>query len=255
MTVADPLAALLAGPSRWHTHEHHEEVGSTNDLAADAARRGVPAGLVVTADRQTAGRGRRGRTWEDQPSGRSLAVSVLVDVPPRHATLVPLATGLAVADAYAGAGATAELKWPNDVLLPAAGDVAKAAGVLVERHDDHLVVGVGLNLDWRGVDRQGAAAAWTSLAEALDADVDRWAVLADLLRSLDAWLRDLVGAPAPLLAAYRSRCRTLGREVRVETPAGPLHGRAVDVDHDGSLVLATVGGETRVTAGDVVHVR
>jgi BirA family biotin operon repressor/biotin-[acetyl-CoA-carboxylase] ligase len=250
------IDALLTGPSRWHTHEHHEEVGSTNDLAAAAAVDGGAPGLVVTADRQTAGRGRRGRTWEDQPAGRSLAVSALVAVPPRGATLVPLAAGLAVAEAYRRAGGASELKWPNDVLLPVGtGEPAKAAGILVERRDGALVVGMGLNLDWRGVRRAGEQRGWTSLAEATAADVDRWTVLADLLRSLDERLRDVDTDPTRLLGAYRERCRTLGRRVRVETPAGEVHGEAVDVGPDGALVLATDDGEVRVTAGDVVHVR
>lgn len=252
---SSPLDTLLSGPSRWHTHRHHDEVASTNDLVAEAATGGTPPGLVVTADRQTAGRGRRGRVWEDQPAGRSLAISALIDVPARNATLVPLATGLAVADAYRRAGAAAELKWPNDVLLPTATGPAKAAGILVEHVEGGLVVGVGLNLDWRGVEREAPAADWTSLAEATDADVDRWQVVTDLLRSLDAWLRDLPGDPSRLLGAYRSRCLTLGRGVRVETPSGTLGGTAVDVATDGALVLDTDAGTQRVTAGDVVHVR
>jgi BirA family transcriptional regulator, biotin operon repressor / biotin---[acetyl-CoA-carboxylase] ligase len=255
-TPGPELAALLDGPSRWHTLEHHDEVTSTNDLVARAVSAGTPAGLVVTADRQTAGRGRRGRVWRDQPAGRSLAVSALVDAPTDHATLVPLAAGVAVADAYRRHGGRAVLKWPNDVLLPdASGAPAKAAGILVERHGGHIVVGMGLNLDWRGVERDDEAAAWTSLAEATGADVDRWRVLADLLRALDAWLADLAGDPERLLASYRSRCTTLGRQVRVTTGGEAVVGEALAVADDGALEVGTSGGRVRVTVGDVVHVR
>lgn len=257
MTTPSPeLDALLAGPSRWHTLEHHAEVTSTNDLVAAAAAAGTPPGLVATADRQTAGRGRRGRVWRDQPAGRSLAVSALVAAPAEHATLVPLAAGVAVADAYRRSGGRAVLKWPNDVLLPAGAGPAKAAGILVERHGDHVVVGMGLNLDWRGVDRDEETGGWTSLAEAAGVEVDRWRVLADLLRALDAWLGDLAGDPVRLLASYRSRCATLGRRVRVATGDGTsVEGEAVAVADDGALEVATTGGRVRVTVGDVAHVR
>ncbi len=257
--VRDGVAAQLAGPSYWHTCERLEETTSTNDEVTDRARGGVPGGLVVVADRQTAGRGRHGRAWQDRPGG-NLNVSFLVGVPPQGQTLVPLAAGLAVSDALRRHGVRAGLKWPNDVLVTADGTERKCAGILVERHDDagvgaFLVVGVGIDLDWRGVDRAGEAAGWTSVAEVTGRDVDRWAVLADLMRALAAWLRDVPGDPTRLLAAYRTRCGTLGRDVRVATPGGEVAGRASGLDPSGALVVDTASGPVVVTAGDVEHVR
>lgn len=250
------LAALLEGPSLWHTIEVQEEVGSTNDLLAERAAAAAPAGLVVVADRQTAGRGRRGRTWEDVEAHRSLLVSALVDLPPRGATLVPLAAGMAVADAIRRRGAGARLKWPNDVLAPVDDELRKCAGILVERHDRHLVVGMGINVDWRGVPRDGERSSWGSVAEALQSDVDRWGLLTDILRALEAWVRDVAGDPVRLLAAYRTRCTTLDREVEVALPSGELlTGRAVDLAPDGALLVDTPSGRASVAAGDVVHVR
>lgn len=250
------LEALLAGPSTWHTLEVLEEAGSTNDVVSQRAAAGVPAGLVVVADRQTAGRGRLGRPWEDHGAHRSLLVSMLVDAPPRHATLVPLAAGVAVADALRRRGARARLKWPNDVLVPVDGELRKSAGILVERHGERVVVGIGVNVDWRGVPRDPGRAAWGSVAEAVGRDVDRWELLADLLRALEAWLRDLHRDPVRLLASYRTRCATLGQQVRVTVPSGQLlEGTATDITTDGALRLRTRDGEVPVSAGDVVHVR
>jgi BirA family transcriptional regulator, biotin operon repressor / biotin---[acetyl-CoA-carboxylase] ligase len=259
------VVAALAGPLGWHALEHLDEVDSTNDVALERARAGVPPGLVVVADHQRAGRGRGGRPWLDGPGDEaSLLVSALVPVPSAHVSLVPLAAGLAAGDAIRRTGVRPRLKWPNDVLI----DERKCAGILVERHQlagdqspEVLVVGVGIDLDWRGVDRSGEAAAWTSLAEELagsdeaaGADVDRGDVLADLLRSMATWLRSVPTDPFRLLATYRDACVTIGREVEVGFPDGEqLIGRAVDLDPDGRLVVDTGGRTVALNAGDVRH--
>jgi BirA family transcriptional regulator, biotin operon repressor / biotin---[acetyl-CoA-carboxylase] ligase len=264
------VAALLGGPLGWHGLDHRAEVTSTNDVALEAVRAGTPLGLVVVADHQTAGRGRQGRPWDDASAPgaiRSLLVSVAVGVPSANASLTPLAVGLAVADALRRAGASPSLKWPNDVLLPAGSGLAKTAGILVERHAvraaggakdaEVLIVGVGIDLDWRTVAREGDAAAWTSVAESTGRDADRADVLADLLRGLAVWLRSVASDPLRLLIAYRDNCATIGAEVRVTFPDGEvLEGRAVDLDRQGRLVVDAPGvGQVAVTAGDVAHVR
>lgn len=253
------VRAELAGGSCWHTLEHLAETTSTNDVAAARARDGAAAGLVVVADRQTAGRGRRGRRWEDRP-GRDLLVSLLVDPPPTGTSLLPLVAGLAVADAVGREGVATVLKWPNDVLVAATEPPAKCAGILAERHDlpdrgPVVVLGIGIDLDWRGVERAGAASGWRSLAEVAGRDVDRWVVLADLLRGLAAGLTDLGRDPTRLLATYRQRCHTIDRPVRVATPGGVVVGTATAVDATGALVVGTADGPVTVTAGDVEHVR
>lgn len=239
------LRALVEGPTPWYRIDHHDEATSTNDVAAAHAAEGAAAGLVVVADRQSAGRGRAGRVWEDRPGG-SLLFSCLVEVPPTP-TLVPLAAGLAVQHAVRRHGPEAQLKWPNDVLI----EGAKCAGILVERHGDALVVGVGIDVDWRGQAREGEAATWTSIAEHTGAEVDRWEVLADVLAAFSSWLLDVRRDTKMLLAAYEARCVSLGRNVRVESPSGVIEGRALAIDADGALVVQTEGGPVRVTAGDV----
>jgi hypothetical protein len=167
------VVAAVAGGGRWTRVRHHAEVTSTNDVALERLRAGEPAGLVVVADAQTAGRGRAGRGWIDAVQGPegpgNLAVTASVPVRSGAVGAVPLAAGLAVADAFRAAARSPTLKWPNDVLL----DDRKACGILVERHDlpagSVLLIGCGLDLDWRGVPRDGDAAGWTSLAESLGA--------------------------------------------------------------------------------------
>ncbi|MBW3577045.1 MAG: biotin--[acetyl-CoA-carboxylase] ligase [Actinobacteria bacterium] len=246
------LEALLNGPGRWCRLEHLHETPSTNTVVVQRAHRGAPAGLVVVADRQTAGRGRRGRRWEDRPGG-SLLTSVLVDVAGAQAGLLPFAAGLAVADAIAAAGASPRLKWPNDVLL----DDRKCAGILIEAvpgptGELRFVVGVGVNVDWRGTPRDGEAARWVSIAEATRRPVDRWGLLADLLESFDRWLEE---PPSTLRPAFRQRCATIGSRVRVTLADRVVVAEAVDVDDSGGLVLRTAETTVTVRAGDVEHLR
>ena len=211
--------------SRFSDVRWFREVDSTNRVAADLARAGAPDGLVVGADHQTAGRGRRGRSWESRP-GSSLLVSVLRRPVP---ALVSLAAGVAAAQACETvAGVPARLKWPNDVVVPE----GKLGGILCEQVGGAAVVGLGLNVSWAPV---GAAC--------LGPTVDRDAVLAAFLQALDQ--------PDDVLTRYRARCSTLGRLVRVALPGSPVEGVADDVDDQGRLV---VDGRA-IGAGDVVHLR
>lgn len=242
---------VVANSTRWRAVERLEVTDSTNAIVASRARAGAPPGLVVVADHQTAGRGRAGRRWEGRPGG-SLLMSCLVDAPPRP-TLVPLAAGLAVADVVAAAGAEPELKWPNDVLIAG----RKCAGVLVEAPaaPHRLVVGIGVNTDWRGEVRARAPATSTSLAEELGRDVDRWDVAVNLLDALDRRLEGAEQDPDAVLAAYRAACSTFGRKVVVEGPGRTITGLAVDVDERGALAVRTDDGAIVVDAGEVTHLR
>jgi BirA family biotin operon repressor/biotin-[acetyl-CoA-carboxylase] ligase len=245
---------LAAAPIGSYAVEVLDSAASTNAVVADRARGGAPAGLVVVAEHQTAGRGRLDRVWET-PARSSVTVSILLrpDAEPDRWPWLPLLTGLAVRDALPGG---ADLKWPNDVLV----GERKVAGILVERVDTPsgpaAVLGVGINVSTTADELPVPTA--TSLAiEGLD--VDRTdlllAFLAELDRHVAAWSAGRI-ADAGLRAAYVEGCSTLGRDVRVDLPSGEtVTGRAVDIDEGGRLVVATGSGNTAIGAGDVIHVR
>ena len=215
------VRALLDGPSALSGFEWHDEVGSTNALAADAARRGVPEIHAVAADVQTAGRGRRGRSWHALP-GSSLMVSLVLRPQVSEATFgtLPLLIGSVLAEVVSAhlwdgqRGPDVGLKWPNDLLV----EGRKVAGILIERFGSAAVAGIGCNVDWRGVERPADLAEAGSLAEFAGAgrDVDRWRLFAGLIGVLDHRYADWQADPGPTLASYRTRCDTLGRWVRVE---------------------------------------
>jgi BirA family biotin operon repressor/biotin-[acetyl-CoA-carboxylase] ligase len=241
-----------------HRVERHASIGSTNDRARELLSEPDGDGAVVIADEQTAGRGRRGRSWESPP-GRNLYISVAI-VPALEAAdgwRLGLATAIAVADAV-GSVAQVALKWPNDVVDA---DGNKLAGLLVETiaESDRLrgaVLGIGINVNWRRSEmpadlRQHA----TSLADLGGAPVDREALLSRILDRLEAELVAVEAGVSPL-ERYRSRCSTLGASVKVEVAEGVVSGRAVDLDETGALIVEEDGGRRHVvTGGEVTRVR
>lgn len=240
-----------------------------------------PAPSALVAEEQTAGRGRAGRSWETPPRA-SLTVSVLLRprVPAESLGWLPLLAGLAVVRAVSDGGVTAAVKWPNDVLLPAADAVAglgpyrKVAGILAEVVPEApdasgavpgaapaVVLGIGLNVS-QSADELPVPTA-TSLALAGHPRPDRTDVLVRMLGEVHAVVRrweeaggDVVAAG--LLAEYAAVSATLGTRVRAELAgdAGVVEGEAVGLDGTGALTIRTDAGEERtVTAGDVWHLR
>jgi BirA family biotin operon repressor/biotin-[acetyl-CoA-carboxylase] ligase len=267
MSQIDAAALRRALPAGYAELTVVESTGSTNaDLLARVAE-GAPDRTALLAEEQTAGVGRQARQWAS-PKGTGIYLSLLLrpaGVPFARLGSLAAAAGLAVADAAAGAGVRAELKWPNDVL--AGPDGAKCAGILAEgaaTEEAALVLGIGLNvlpLGERVAPGAGGLPA-TSLAEQGATTTDRTELAAALLRALrlreQAWREgggDLLRAG--LLEEYRERCGTLGRRVTVMLPdGGRLEGRAAEVDGDCRL-LVDDGADRRhtVLAGDVVHLR
>lgn len=250
------IASLVDGPSLVTNVQWLDSCTSTNAVAAAAAAEGAPAGLLVLADEQTAGRGRHGRSWQ-APPGSSLLLSLLLrpDATASATTLLPLLAGLVLAETVARhlpAGQVA-LKWPNDLLV----DGAKAAGILAEASADAVVIGIGVNVDWRGISRPDELSGATSLAEAAGHDVDRWRVLAGFAGMFSQRYEHWQQLPAAFLDGYRQRCGTIGRKVRVLQVDGEvLEGHAEGVSATGALqVRPSDGAAVTVSAGDVEHLR
>jgi len=238
-----PLARALA-PDGWRV-EVLAETGSTNEVVTQRARAGEPAGLVVVAESQTAGRGRLDRTWVSPPRA-GLTVSVLMrpDLTPAQWPWLPLLTGLAVATALAEqAEVDAVLKWPNDVLVGG----RKVCGVLVEVPEQGAaVLGIGLNISTRADELPHDAA--TSLRQEGAATTDRGTLLRATLRALTVLMGDVEAAQQ----AYRERCSTIGAQVRIELPTGAaVVGTAQAVDDTGRIVV----DGTAYDVGDLVHLR
>jgi BirA family transcriptional regulator, biotin operon repressor / biotin---[acetyl-CoA-carboxylase] ligase len=224
-------------------HRHFRIADSTNGRARELAEAGAPSGTVVTADEQTAGRGRQGRSWT-APPGKALLYSAILRPLGERQLLLPLAVPLAVCEAAEALapGIECRIKWPNDVWL----DGRKLAGVLIEAkpQDGWAVIGIGLNLsispsefpsDLRdtAVSLFGALAAPTAPANTLSSHLDRW-VEAD---------------EEEILAAWRERDALRGREVAWEGGSGIADG----VDDRGRLAVVVPAGDRVLLGAGEVH--
>jgi BirA family biotin operon repressor/biotin-[acetyl-CoA-carboxylase] ligase len=222
------------------------ECDSTNARLLVRAGAGAPSGLVVAAERQTAGRGRMGRQWHSAP-GDSLTFSLLWRFPAGTALSgLSLAVGVAVAETLQTMGIDkVALKWPNDVLL----DGRKLGGILVELASPAVVIGVGLNLrlpanltdDLRAV------------AAAVGRPIDRNELLARLLSGLFAVLETFAAGG---FRSLRSRWTKLNAHADASVQilsefAAPLVGRCLAVAEDGALLIETASGVQRVISGAV----
>ena len=227
------------------------------------ARPELPSGTVIVAERQTAGRGRRGRDWQSsqQRPEHSLTFSLLWRFP-RASDLsgLSLAVGVAVAEAISELApgqsfAKLRLKWPNDILLALSDGLAKAGGILIELQATktamNAVIGIGLNLHTpeATITDQRVAGLDAALGEVRA----RENVLAEVLRHL-APVLDVFALQgfSPLQARWQEKNAFAGRQVRLLDEQGEVaSGECLGVDADGALRVGTLNGPLRWLVGDV----
>ena len=212
---------------------HLRLTDSTNERAKELALSGAPHGTLVTADEQSAGRGRQGRVWTAPPRS-----AVLMSLVTRRLTpALPLAAAVAICEALP---TRCQIKWPNDIWL----DRRKLAGILVEGRPQEgwAVLGIGLNVTTDSFPPELAEIA-TSLRIA-GAELDTETVLAALLGSLDEWLE---APPEEVLDAWSERDALRGERVR--WPEG--EGVAAGIDASGALIVETDNGPVTLDAGEV----
>jgi len=248
------LAPHLRGG--WRDVRWFPEVDSTQRVARDFGRQGAPEGTVVIAERQTAGRGRLGRTWHSPP-GLNLYCSVLLRpaLPPAAVPQIALVAGAAVAAAVLDeTGVRPAIKWPNDVQLAG----RKIAGILTEMESEmervhHVIVGIGVNLNApRGAFPRELRDKASSVLAITGHRVDRAAFVGRLLAALEArYGRFLSSGFSTVRAEWESFSCLTGVEVRIADPASEIAGRVLGLDDDGALRLATAAGEVRIVAGEV----
>jgi len=250
------IAARLATKRIGRTIAYFRRVGSTNNEAKKLAAASCPEGQIVVAEEQTGGRGRLARGWFS-PFAQGIWFSCVLRPPfaPPDAPKCTLLAAVAVCRAIRRTtGVTCGIKWPNDILC----DGKKLVGILTEMAAEmdaisHIVIGVGVNVNIGAAEfPPELRAAATSLALAAGASVPRLEVLAAVLEELDGlYDQALTAGFASLLDEWRANSVTLGNMVDVFAPGRRLAGRAVDIDDDGALLVATADGLEKVLAGDV----
>jgi BirA family transcriptional regulator, biotin operon repressor / biotin---[acetyl-CoA-carboxylase] ligase len=232
----------------------YDTVDSTNDEAKRVARAGAEEGTLVWGIEQTAGRGRRGHAWASPPGNLYASLILRPGCPLDQAAQLGFVAALAVGDTL---GSICErldglsYKWPNDVLVRG----RKIAGILLESElgegeaPRFVVIGVGINLVSSPRD---AAFPATSIAEEDLGTVSPGAALEGFARHFQAWAEHWREEGfGPVRAAWRSHAVALGESIRVHLEPATLHGRFLDIDQHGALLLESAGEIRHISAGEI----
>ncbi len=228
---------------------------STNEEIKRLARGGAANGTVVTAEEQTAGRGRFGRAWSSGNDG-GLYFSFLLrpELPPSDIASITLAVGYAVCLALREqCGIDAKIKWPNDIIVGS----RKLCGILTEMaaqsdRIDYVIPGIGINVNNRSFPDEIASKA-TSVYIETGRETDRSVLLREILKKLDEVLGNfLISLSIDDIEHFKSICATIGREVTVIRGAQKLKGTAGSITASGELIVRTENGEElTVNSGEV----
>ncbi len=235
-----------------------EEVDSTNTYAKALAAQGAPHGTVVIADRQTGGKGRRGRSFAS-PKGKGVYFSLVLrfDVPPDRLLHLTAVVAEAVRRAIlAASGLDVQIKWTNDLVH----EKRKLCGILTELSveaetglTDYVVPGIGVNCSQMPLDfPPDVAPMATSLLQALGRPIDRCTLAAEMVRQLHLAAGDLLDAPAAWMAGYRSHCITIGQDVKIIRGDQVQLAHVDDMDEQGALLVTLADGtKDKVLSGEV----
>jgi len=232
-----------------------EATDSTNTRARELANRGAPEGTLVVAEKQTAGRGRKGRVWHSpEQEGIYLSLILRPKISPLEAPKITLLAGIAAAESILSlADIDVHIKWPNDILI----GNRKVAGVLTEIASDldevsHVVTGLGMNVNVRAFPPELQDVA-TSLYLEIGRPVDRSALVRTFLERYEPhYTTFLEGRTDAILERWKALSRTLGSRIGVEISGRRITGVARNIERDGSLILETPDGKMhRVFSGDL----
>jgi BirA family biotin operon repressor/biotin-[acetyl-CoA-carboxylase] ligase len=247
------LSELAKTSSKWLDIKVFAQVESTNDLAIEQlSNHPNDSVFAITADEQIKGRGRLQREWHS-PFGAGIALSVAIPTKlfSCDVSAIPLLVGVAANACLKDLGASAKLKWPNDLMVETQSrELKKLGGILVQRQNDFVVIGIGINVDIQNDELPTENA--TSLA-LIDVHTSRESLIAALLARLESVTKLTSEEWLPL---YSQDSSTIGAEVSVARRSDSMvTGKAVAVLKSGELLLDTEDGRIEVTSGDVLQVR
>ncbi len=233
---------------------YYDEIGSTNNEAKVLAEQNAHHGSVIVADMQSAGKGRRGRSFES-PKGTGIWMSILLrpDIAPSSASMLTLLAAMAVMSALKKNGIQADIKWPNDVVI----NGRKINGTLTEMSTEfdyinYVVVGIGINVNVKSFPDELKDLA-TSLYIETGKTYKRAAIMADVLEAFEAYYEiflkteDLSG----IMEEYNSMLINIGKEVRVISPVKEYMAVSKGINKNGELLIIKDGKEETIVSGEV----
>lgn len=234
---------------------YFDSIDSTNTKAKELAEEGHPSGTLVVADRQTAGKGRRGRSWES-PTGIGIFMTLMLkpEINPNNASMLTLVAAMATTRAIRRVtGVSAMIKWPNDIVM----NGKKVCGILTEMsaqfdYINHIVIGIGINVHNEDFPEEIAKTA-SSLYLESGQHIHRASLIEAFLEEFEdvyaEYLKteDMEG----LQKEYDAMLVNRGRQVRVLDPKEPFEGKAMGITKKGELIVDTWESRKLVSSGEV----
>lgn len=254
--LVDHILGAIEGSILAKNVVYQEIMDSTNNMAKELAAQGASDATLLVAEEQTAGRGRLGRQWLS-PRYTNLLFSLLLwpTLPADQVFALTMILAMAAAEAVEQVASLKPLiKWPNDLYV----NGKKLAGVLTEfsvkeEKVGYVILGMGLNVNWRPEGSQEIANPATSILVETGREVSRTQLLIEILKHFEVFYEEAVhNGWERLYWMWNERSLVLGRNVEVGSGEGKIFGKACRVDHDGALIILNGHGEEqRVLCGDV----
>lgn len=241
--------------SLWKNFDLEDELSSTNDFAKDLIKKEINEGHFVLTNFQSKGRGRQDRTWI-APKNSSIFISIILKSSTTdNLGWIPLMAGVALQKTLQTEMLVElKIKWPNDLVIVKNDEYFKCAGILLEKVNDYVIAGIGINFDQTKDDLPINEA--ESIQQYLNSDLSKEELIALFVSEFAALWHEESNAtswPTPsLVRQYKANCITLGKEISALMPSGEsIQGLAKDISVSGELVLDTLQGEVKLNSGDV----
>ena len=235
---------------------YFDSIDSTNTKAQELAEKGYPSGTLVVADKQIAGKGRRGRNWES-PSGCGIFMTLMLkpDINPNNASMLTLVSALAVAKALADiTGKDAKIKWPNDIVI----DSRKVCGILTEMsaqfdYINNIVIGIGINVNNSSFPEEISATASSLRLLNGGKKYRRAEIIEKIMEYFEKYYSIFLETEdlSALVNEYDAMLVNMKKQVKVLDPKEPFEGKAMGITKTGELIVDTWESRKLVSSGEV----
>ena len=235
---------------------YFDSIDSTNTKAQELAEKGYPSGTLVVADKQIAGKGRRGRNWES-PSGCGIFMTLMLkpDINPNNASMLTLVSALAVAKALADiTGKDAKIKWPNDIVI----DGRKVCGILTEMsaqfdYINNIVIGIGINVNNSSFPEEISATASSLRLLSGGKKYRRAEIIEKIMEYFEKYYSIFLETEdlSALVNEYDAMLVNMKKQVKVLDPKEPFEGKAMGITKTGELIVDTWESRKLVSSGEV----
>ena len=235
---------------------YFDSIDSTNTKAQELAEKGYPSGTLVVADKQIAGKGRRGRNWES-PSGCGIFMTLMLkpDINPNNASMLTLVSALAVAKALADiTGKDAKIKWPNDIVI----DGRKVCGILTEMsaqfdYINNIVIGIGINVNNSSFPEEISATASSLRLLSGGQKYRRAEIIEKIMKYFEKYYSIFLETEdlSALVNEYDAMLVNMKKQVKVLDPKEPFEGKAMGITKTGELIVDTWESRKLVSSGEV----